>query len=368
MSGAVEVYSPIENLPESPMVITTEQARQACEAIYEARDIIISNATIETATEGLRRAKAIEAYVSNKLAKDAAKRAARVLEAAVGQALGVAVNGGDRRSDQLPREATETAVKPQDAYRFRRMAAHRAVWWPDLEEKALSRKQVLSLIDEALRPVPDGAGDAYIVEGEACEWLETSPMADLLLTDPPYSTDVDDVAVFANSWLPLALSRVKHTGRAFVFIGAYAPELSAYTSIKLPDGWTWGVPHAWCYRNAIGPTPEMDFVRNWQMMLTIKGPEARPLQSDRITDLLAGYVENAPDGRQGVKHHRWEKPLPLIERLVTLSTEVGEMIIDPFSGSGTSLIAARNLGRNAHGCDMDPDAVSICVERGCYEG
>ena len=361
-------YSPIDSLPESPMVITTEQAREACEAVYEARDMIVSNATIETATEGLRRAKAIEAYVSNKRAKDAAKRAARVLEAAVGEALGEAKHKpGPGRGHKSIDCGQPFYVRPDDASRFRRMSKHRNVWWPDLEEKALSRKQVLHLIDEALRPVPDGAGDACIQEAEACEWLATAPMADLLLTDPPYSTDVADVYNFAADWLPKALSRVKPTGRAFVFIGAYVDELAAYSTIPLPDGWQWGVPHAWCYKNAIGPTPEMDFIRNWQMMLTIRGPESGPLCSDRITDLLAGYVENAPDGRQGVKHHRWEKPIALIERLVRLSSEVGDTIIDPFSGSGTSLIAARNLGRNAHGCDMDPEAVAICIERGCDE-
>ena len=50
---------------------------------------------------------------------------------------------------------------------------------------------------------------------------------DLLLTDPPYSTDVPDLEAFIDSWLYKALDGVKDTGFAYVFIGAYPNELKA---------------------------------------------------------------------------------------------------------------------------------------------
>src|SRR5690606_23686583 len=40
------------------------------------------------------------------------------------------------------------------------------------------------------------------------EWLPSQPECDLLITDPPYSTDVDDVFAFAGKWLPEALGKV----------------------------------------------------------------------------------------------------------------------------------------------------------------
>lgn len=43
---------------------------------------------------------------------------------------------------------------------------------------------------------------------DAIEFLKQQSGYDLLLTDPPYSTDVDDIAVFASSWLPVALSKL----------------------------------------------------------------------------------------------------------------------------------------------------------------
>ncbi len=78
--------------------------------------------------------------------KDEARRAARVLETAVGEALGPVTRDHDRRPGaKLP----ASNIAPHDASRFRLMAAHRDLWWPVLAEKALSRRQVLTMIAEA---------------------------------------------------------------------------------------------------------------------------------------------------------------------------------------------------------------------------
>jgi hypothetical protein len=52
------------------------------------------------------------------------------------------------------------------------------------------------------------------------EWLPAQPACDLLLTDPPYSTDLKEIDAFAHTWLPQALAKVKPTGRAYIFVGA----------------------------------------------------------------------------------------------------------------------------------------------------
>jgi site-specific DNA-methyltransferase (adenine-specific) len=50
--------------------------------------------------------------------------------------------------------------------------------------------------------------------------------------------------------------------------------------------------------------------------------------------------------------HPTEKPLPLMERLVLTYTRAGEVILDPFCGSGSTLVAARNNGRRYIGGDI----------------
>ena len=52
------------------------------------------------------------------------------------------------------------------------------------------------------------------------------------------------------------------------------------------------------------------------------------------------------------KIHPTQKSIPLLEKLITLFTDPGDVVIDPVAGSGTSLIAAENLGRKAYGFEI----------------
>lgn len=58
--------------------------------------------------------------------------------------------------------------------------------------------------------------------------------------------------------------------------------------------------------------------------------------------------------------HQWRKPLSLLERLVRIYTNEGDTILDPFVGSGTTLLAARSLNRQFVGVDIDPAWVEYC--------
>ena len=52
------------------------------------------------------------------------------------------------------------------------------------------------------------------------------------------------------------------------------------------------------------------------------------------------------------KIHPTQKPVKLLEKLIELFTDPGDIIIDPLAGSGSSLIAAENLGRKAYGFEI----------------
>ena len=58
-----------------------------------------------------------------------------------------------------------------------------------------------------------------------------------------------------------------------------------------------------------------------------------------------------------------QKPLLLLERIINLVTNVGDCVIDPFCGSGTTLVAAQSLGRVAIGIDVSEEAVSLSKKR-----
>lgn len=197
-------------------------------------------------------------------------------------------------------------------------------------------------------------------QADAIEWLSRQEPCDLLLTDPPYSTDVADIESFAKSWLPLALSKVKPTGRAFIFVGAYPAELAAYLATAMPEQVL-----VWTYRNTLGPTPSHNYKLNWQAILYFKGVDAPALDCPVMLEQFSVQDINAPDGRQGDRYHAWQKPLDIADRFIRHSTKPGDTVLDPFACTGTFLIAAAGLGRTAKGCDISAENMAIAEGRGC---
>jgi DNA modification methylase len=61
--------------------------------------------------------------------------------------------------------------------------------------------------------------------------------------------------------------------------------------------------------------------------------------------------------------HATTKPVALIARMIANSTRPGELIYDPFCGSGSTLLAAHQLGRIGFGVEIDPGNVAVTLER-----
>jgi len=183
---------------------------------------------------------------------------------------------------------------------------------------------------------------------------------DLLITDPPYSTDVDNIEEFAQGWLQNALKKVKDTGYAFVFIGAYPKEIKAYLNIEMPTQLL-----IWEYKNTLGNNPKNRYKLNYQAILFYRMPKASGLNIDVTGEQWAVHSVNAPDGRQGDRYHTWQKPMELAERLIRHTTEDGNKIIDPFCCTGTFLLAAAKMNRVASGCDISKENLQIAEDRGC---
>lgn len=56
-------------------------------------------------------------------------------------------------------------------------------------------------------------------------------------------------------------------------------------------------------------------------------------------------------------------PISLASKVIELFTHQGELVLDPFVGSGTTLLAARDLNRNAVGFDLKEEYINLCNER-----
>lgn len=67
--------------------------------------------------------------------------------------------------------------------------------------------------------------------------------------------------------------------------------------------------------------------------------------------------------REGNYRHPTQKPVALFSRALRNSTIRGERVLDPFIGSGTTIIACEQLGRRCYGIELEPKYVDVAVQR-----
>lgn len=304
-------------------------------------------------------------------------------------------SGGDRRSDNFKNDSgvhfeTKTEViekagfTPKQIQRFETLAKN-----PDIVEQAkaearenddiVSRSLVLNMVKSKKKEEQLEQAKQHIMEQNRptvapkifvtdCTKAHLKEKCDLLLTDPPYSTDVTDIEEFVDSWLYRTLEGVKDTGFAYIFIGAYPEEVRAYLNARIPNHIRLEQILVWTYKNTLGQNPKDRYKLNYQNCLFYRGINAPMLDCPLTAEQWAVQEINAPDGRQGDRYHAWQKPMEIAERFIRHSTKEGDRVYDPFACTGTFLLAAAKLGRKAYGCEIDESNAKIAVERGCVYG
>jgi DNA modification methylase len=80
----------------------------------------------------------------------------------------------------------------------------------------------------------------------------------------------------------------------------------------------------------------------------------------RAVGAVPNIISMMPDR---VRDHPNEKPLRLMQQIVWTHSDPGDLILDPFMGSGTTGVAAVQLGRNFIGVELDPGYFDIACRR-----
>jgi len=86
------------------------------------------------------------------------------------------------------------------------------------------------------------------------------------------------------------------------------------------------------------------------------------LQASSFADNVWEVGRDNGHGRETAWHPN-QKPIELARRALTNSTREGEIVLDPFAGSGSTIIGAQQTKRIAHACDLDPRYVDQAVRR-----
>lgn len=221
-------------------------------------------------------------------------------------------------------------------------------------------------------------GDCTLYLGDCLDILPTIGLVDHCISDPPYE------AVMQSRWGVLSKqapsSHVRHEAIGFDAIDTDRDAV-AKVIVCATNGWAIlfcmaeGV-RAW--RDAIEATG----ARYKRALVWIK-PDAMPqfngqgpsVGHEMMVSAWCGpgrshwngggrpgtfiFNKNTPGGSV----HPTQKPLPLMMELVNLFTSAGETVLDPFAGSGTTLVACAKLGRLGVGIEADPQHFDAACRR-----
>ena len=76
-----------------------------------------------------------------------------------------------------------------------------------------------------------------------------------------------------------------------------------------------------------------------------------------------GASSMGSEARQGLQHHPTVKPVTMLEDALLDMSNRGDIVLDPFLGSGSTLIAAERAGRRCRGVELDPLYVDVILRR-----
>jgi len=103
-----------------------------------------------------------------------------------------------------------------------------------------------------------------------------------------------------------------------------------------------------------------DYTFNYEFLKKLNGGKQMK-DTDWIFNICNG-PERLRDGN-GIKSHPTQKPLKLIQQILLSASNKGDLILDPFIGSGTTAVVAKALGRNWVGIEKEKKYVDLANRR-----
>lgn len=229
----------------------------------------------------------------------------------------------------------------------------------------------------------------HIILGDCLKELKDieSDSVDLIVADPPYNVgkdygnksdqqNFDNYLSFSKEWLTECHRILKDNGTIYVFIGfRFISHLYKILEQDLKMNFVNWI--SWHYTQGIGKTkgfsPRHDDIlmfsktTNYKFNLdAIRIPQKYYRKINNMRGANPGdvwevsHIHYCQKGRQP---HPTQKPEAIIERMVLASSDEGDLVVDPFSGSGTTLRVCQQLNRKAIGIELNEEYVEQTIER-----
>lgn len=236
--------------------------------------------------------------------------------------------------------------------------------------------------EQRLRPYYDHAG-ITIYHGD-CVSIVPHLKADALLTDPPYAISVggavrdqgkgrgkrnmhflrgdDDWDAMTSAVMRrVALASSCLHDRASVFVWCGHRQFGHIVNWFEGDGWSTR-PLVWSKKCPPPSPPHSGFSAGLELCVYAYRP-GRRWNGGSIGPSNVFVSDSYRHGQPGKVDHPTQKPLGMIRRQIELVTARGDTVLDPFMGSGTTLRAAKDLGRKAIGIEIEERYCEIAARR-----
>ncbi len=221
--------------------------------------------------------------------------------------------------------------------------------------------------------------------GDAIELFKEikSSSVDLVVADPPYNLGknygnnhdlkgFDEYIDFTKSWLSEAKRVLKPTGTIYVFMGvrfiSYLYDILDRDLELFFNSWI-----VWHYTQGLGKTKGFSPRHDDILMFTKSSKFTFNLDNVRVPQKYYRSRNNMRGANPGDvwkfshvhycnpnrQNHPTQKPEGIIERMVMASSNENGIVLDPFSGSGTTMRVCQQLNRNAIGFELNPDYIEM---------
>jgi site-specific DNA-methyltransferase (adenine-specific) len=204
--------------------------------------------------------------------------------------------------------------------------------------------------------------DITIYHGDCREILPNLPKVDLVLTDPPYIVGANGCGLAGD--------------RAYLHDITQANLDRGFDSLLLEQHDNW---FCFCGKQQLYDVVGRALCGNW-MLITWCKKNPTPLTNNNYLPDTEYIVHKYSKGRlfgeykdksrfyvsntgKSPYDHPTVKPTSLIIKLLRLGTQERDTVLDPFMGSGTTLVAAKQLGRKAIGIEIEEKYCEIAVNR-----
>lgn len=233
--------------------------------------------------------------------------------------------------------------------------------------------------------------DSYIVNGDCLEVLKTIPdeSVDCILTDPPYNLGLfmhnrntnlakmrDNQFAYAGwdnieyeEWCSNMREFLKECSRILKPKGtliSFMSIIKVESFIRFAEevGFYYKTTGIWHKKNPMPRNMNLQFVNStesWVYFIN-RGTSGTFHNNGKV---VHDYLESSVTPLSEKKHgkHPTQKPLTIMKQLVNLTTNEGDIVLDPFMGSGSSCVAAALLNRNFIGIELNESYFDITSKR-----